>query len=249
MRHLVWKICVLLAIWHITTPMALANNMIAELSAAAVIKSQAFQGREIVLSGIAQSNSNIVIMVQGPSANYRIWKKAKVHGLWVNHEGMILKDIPSFYFVAASRPIDQMINAEAVSKYNLDPTHLIFPVEGNSSLPNFEEFVQNFYHYKQRQRLFPITIAQVERIGAHLFRSYIYIPESAIIGTYHIKIYNFTHGNIVDQANLQFDLVRSTLDNDIDLTSHQRPLYYAAIAVLIALTTGAIAGYMFRNDR
>ncbi|MBS0236111.1 MAG: TIGR02186 family protein [Proteobacteria bacterium] len=215
----------------------------ADISASKLVKGKSFKGYEMTLSGIAESTEHVVVKVDGPPADYRLWKKEKVHKIWANQEVMRINKVPSFYFIATSEN-------NGLSPKNIDSLQstITAAIQQNNEQET-NQLAQVFYYYKQQQRLYPWQVARLERKGKHLFRSYIDIPETAITGIYTINIYRLHGEKIVEQKQLQFELMRSDLDNDIEVTSHSRPLYYAALAILIALTTGAIAGYVFRNDK
>ena len=40
-----------------------------------------------------------------------VWRKGKVAGIWVNAESVTFRNVPSFYAVAASRPVEELIDA------------------------------------------------------------------------------------------------------------------------------------------
>lgn len=226
-----------------------AKYLIANLSTNNIIKNQEFQGTEIVISGVADSNSNIVITAVGPYAKYRVWKKTKQYGIWMNHKSMKISGIPSFYFIATTYDDRQFIDSVATG---YEPNFIAHPslyIKERLSDPNFMLFWDNFYQYKQRSNMYQMYPKKVESIGSNIFRTTIFIPENAATGVYNVKVYKVVDGALEDNVVLKFYIEKATLDEEIDTLSRERPLHYGAIAVLIALTAGAIAGYLFRNDR
>ena len=54
--------------------------------------------------------TDIVVVVKGPTQSILVREKEKVAGIWVNAARLRYRSAPSFYAVASSRPIDQLVD-------------------------------------------------------------------------------------------------------------------------------------------
>ena len=81
--------------------------VVADLSSHLIAINSGFTGDSVVLFGATDGPGDIIAVVRGPEREMTVWRKGKVAGIWVNVESMIFTNVPSFYAVAASRPLDE----------------------------------------------------------------------------------------------------------------------------------------------
>ena len=53
-----------------------------------------------------------------------VWRKGKVAGIWVNAEAVVFGNVPSFYAVAASRPVEEIIAPGPAALYRIGTGNL-----------------------------------------------------------------------------------------------------------------------------
>ena len=84
---------------------ARSEGIVADLSSHLVAISSGFTGASVVLFGATEGGGDIIAVIRGPERELTVWRKGKVAGIWVNAESMTFSNVPSFYAVAASRPL------------------------------------------------------------------------------------------------------------------------------------------------
>ncbi len=71
-----------------------------------------------------------------PTAIVTVWRKGKVAGIWVNAESVTFDNVPSFYAVVASRPLDKLIQPATAALYKIGPANLkLDPIESAEPIP------------------------------------------------------------------------------------------------------------------
>src|SRR3982750_4544468 len=85
---------------------ARADEVVADLSSHLIAITTGFTGASVVLFGATEGRGDIITVVRGPEREMTVWRKGKVAGIWVNAEAVVFGNVPSFYAVAASRPVD-----------------------------------------------------------------------------------------------------------------------------------------------
>src|SRR3982751_4613941 len=98
-----------------------------------------FTGADLLLFGAIlypggrtpEPGTDIAVVVKGPSEPLLVREKAKVAGIWVNHASERFRSVPSFYAVATSRPLDQLVSARTAAIYEIGIRNLLLsPANG-----------------------------------------------------------------------------------------------------------------------
>ena len=84
-------------------------ELIVDLSQARVSITSAFQGESLLLFGMFDPPGEIVVVVQGPPARETVLRKERFLGLWLNTGRQAFDDVPAYYFIAASAPLQRLL--------------------------------------------------------------------------------------------------------------------------------------------
>jgi len=82
-----------------------AEVVVADLSSHLIAITTGFTGASVVLFGATDGAADVVAIIRGPERDTTIWRKGKIAGIWANTDSVTFANIPSFYAVAASRPL------------------------------------------------------------------------------------------------------------------------------------------------
>jgi len=103
---------------------ARGDAIVADLSSHLIAITGGFTGASVVLFGATDGPGDIVVVVKGPEREMTVWRKGKVAGIWVNAESMTFTNVPSFYAVAASRPLDEAVLPDTAALYRIGAANL-----------------------------------------------------------------------------------------------------------------------------
>src|SRR5690606_12037553 len=118
--------------------------LVPEVSQHEIRVRQGFTGTELLLYGAILDPDgsrpdrpyDIVVVLKGPTEPILVREKAKKLGIWVNAESTAFRSAPSFFAVASSRPIEQIVDDRTAAIYELglgflqlSPTGVIDPEE------------------------------------------------------------------------------------------------------------------------
>ncbi len=92
--------------------------LVPEVSQHEIQVRQGFTGTELLLYGAildpdgrrARQPYDIVVVLKGPTQPILLREKEKTIGIWVNAHSTAFRSAPSFFAVASSRPIDQIVD-------------------------------------------------------------------------------------------------------------------------------------------
>jgi Putative transmembrane protein (Alph_Pro_TM) len=84
---------------------ASAEALAADLTSHLIAITTGFTGASVVLFGAIDGPGDVAVVVRGPDREMTVRRKSRVAGIWMNSQEITFGNVPSFYFVAASRPL------------------------------------------------------------------------------------------------------------------------------------------------
>ena len=83
--------------------------LVADLSSHLVPITTGFTGTDVLLFGSTDGPGDIVVVVRGPARDINVRRKQRFGPIWVNATSVILHDVPSYYRMASSRPLQDFV--------------------------------------------------------------------------------------------------------------------------------------------
>lgn len=96
-----------------------APGIVAALTQETVEIREDFAGAELVLYGATRGltiRDEIVVVLRGPGRDLRVMRKARNFGIWVNSAPLEFDDVPSYYAIATSLPLDTISGPEELAR-------------------------------------------------------------------------------------------------------------------------------------
>ena len=241
-RH--FRLIALFLVWAGT---ARAEALVADLTNHLIAITTGFTGASVVLFGAIDGPGDVAVVVRGPDRDVTVRRKSRVAGIWVNSEEVIFGNVPSFYFVAASRPLEEIVSPSIAAFYRLGVSNLDMKPEGMVPPYLADEFVTAFVRTQQHARLFPNSLGKVNFIGERLFRTTIEFPSNVPTGTYLVQVFLIRDRDVVSGQTTPLVVSKVGIDADVFGFAGRQPALYGAIAVLTAMVAGWLASLPFRS--
>lgn len=230
-------------------PRAIAQEGLAiDLSEKVVDITTGFVGSNLLLFGAAEESGNIVVVVRGPQTNVVVRRKERVAGIWMNRTQMEFSQVPAFYAVASSQPIETFLSKDQRKRLQIGPEYLHLSVaDPTLTLDEIQKFRDALIRGRQRQELYQDTPGTVIFIGGKLFRTDIKFPSTVAVGIYRVDVYQFLAGRLANAQHTNVTIRKTGVEAEIYEFAHNRGLAYGVLAVLIAVMAGWLANLMFRR--
>ena len=223
-----------------------ARELAIDLSKSVVHITADFHGSDLLLFGAAEKNADIVVVVRGPKRNETVRRKERVFGVWSNGPEVIFKDAPSYYYVAASRGLDDILPAKLASQHQIGFAGLkLDAVAGQSD--GTGEFRRALIRNKQRQNLYGDTTGKISMVGGKLFKTQLRFPANIPVGDYAIDVYVVRDGRIADSQTTVLGVQRFGIEAGVYDFAHRHALSYGVLAIILATMAGWIASVVFRK--
>jgi uncharacterized protein (TIGR02186 family) len=223
-------------------------NLILDLSHARVSITSAFQGESILLFGMYDPPGEIVVVVAGPPARETVLRKRRFLGLWLNGGRQAFDNVPAYYFIAASQPLQRLLARGAGGEIlSLEDRLANVRAEGKRDAAALAAYRSGLVEVKRRQGLYPANIGQVVVQSGRLFRAELPFPSRLPEGVYDIRVYLLRDGEIVAAVSRPLPVGKVGFSAELAGWAGQEGSLYGLGAIVMALLVGWFGGAVMRR--
>jgi uncharacterized protein (TIGR02186 family) len=226
---------------------AAATPLIADLSSREIAITTGFAGADLLLFGATDSEGDVVVVIRGPVRREVVRRKERIAGIWINRTSVTFDDVPGFYFVAASKPIDQVAQPETLHRYQIGVSQLTMPVAASSEKDLAEPFRSGLKRAMVARQLYAESTETVAILGNRLFRTEIRFPANVPTGVYTAETYLFRGGTLSASTKTPVIVRKAGLEARIFDFAHEQSAFYGVVAIVVALVAGWLTGLIFRR--
>ncbi len=252
MRALLLSLLVLLG-WP-----AQAAEIIGGLSQNRVQLTMNFAGSEILIFGAIRRDAprfeteppfDIVITIEGPPQPVVVWRKDRRMGIWVNVDSVRMASVPSFYAVATTAPLAQILDPAEDALHRISPQYAIRAEQAVGEVIDSEAFSQALLRLRAEAEQFQRLERWVYLDRETLFRVSVRLPANLTEGAYTVRMYLVRSGGVVHQYRNAIFVRKEGLERWLHTLAFDQPLVYGILALFIALVAGWGASALFRYAR
>lgn len=227
--------------------------LVPEVSPQEIQVRQGFTGTELLLYGAildprgirAGRDYDIVVVLKGPTQAIRVREKQKVAGVWINAESVAFRSAPSFYALASSKPVDQIVDARSAAIYELGLDWLQLSPIGVINPAEQARFSAGLVDLKRRQRLYQENPGGVSISEQVLYQSRIEVPSNVATGTYTAETFAIARGQVIASATAKIEVRKLGFERFVADAAENWGLLYGLAAVFMAVGMGWLAGRVF----
>ena len=222
-----------------------AEPILADLSMRQIDINTTFRGADLLLFGARNDAGDIVVVVRGPRQDYVVRKKERIGGIWVNNRKEKFFNVPTFYTIASSRPLQAMENQALMQSYGVGGEFMdAARMAGDAQK---KEFWNALVAHKNAAGLYAVEEGEISFWGETLFKTLLNFPKNIMRGTYLAEIYLFRDGGLSAVQTTPIQVEKIGFEAYVYTLAHQMPLLYGLLAVAIAYLAGWLASTMFRK--
>jgi uncharacterized protein (TIGR02186 family) len=238
------------------------ENVEADVSTRSVAVTSSFTGTEIVVFGAIdnarhlESNEEqyeIVITLEGARQRLVARRKSNVTGIWVNTESVTFADVPSYYAIASTRPLDEIADPIVLRQRDIGFEQIpMQPERGwatGLSTSDLRKFKSAVIRLKRKERLYVESEFGVRFVGRNLFRATIDLPANVPVGPLATRVYLFRNGQLIDTFESRVQLAREGIERYLYDFAFSYPMLYGIAAVIVAIGAGLAASSIFQRHR
>ncbi|HUQ13108.1 MAG TPA: TIGR02186 family protein [Novosphingobium sp.] len=227
--------------------------LVPEISQHEVQVRQGFTGTELLLFGAilnpqgqrAARGYDIVVVLKGPVESIVLREKQKVAGVWINADSTEFRSAPTFFAVAASRPIAEIVDPRTAAIYELGLPWLQLSPIGAIDPAEQARFSAGLVDLMRRQGLYQQNEDAVTVSGGVLYQARIDLPSTVQTGMYTAETFAIQRGQVVTAASTTVEVRKLGFERFVALAADRESLWYGLFAVVISVGMGWVAGRLF----
>ena len=227
--------------------------LVPEVSQHEVQVRQGFTGAELLLFGAilspegtrAAQDYDIVVVLKGPTNAVVLREKRKIAGMWINAASTELHSVPSYFAMAATRPIARIVDGKTAAIYELGLPWLQLSPTGAIDPKAMQRFNAGLVDLRTRNGLYGQDEAGVKVSEQVLYQARINLPSSVLTGRYTAETFAISRGRVVATAISEIEVRKLGFEGAIANFAEAYSLLYGLLAVAISVSMGWLAGRVF----
>ena len=229
--------------------------LVPDVSARSIEIRYTFAGAQLLLFGailypggkVPSRSADIVVVLKGPVEPIVVREKQKIAGIWMNADRNRFRSAPSYYAVASSRPVRELVDERTAAIFELGLQDLQLS-PGGGALPDKERRFENgLLDLRKRQGLYAEHPGGVEISDGVLYRARIAIPSQVPVGTYTAETFLIDDGEVIAAATRDVEVGKAGFERFVALAARQHGFLYGLASVLLSLGLGWAAAMAFRR--
>ncbi|MEZ5823772.1 MAG: TIGR02186 family protein [Geminicoccaceae bacterium] len=229
---------------------AQAAGVVADLSHHLIAITTAFAGTDVLLFGaLEEPGTDVAVVVRGPESDTVVRQKNRIGPIWLNTEEMTFAGAPSYYAVAASKPLGELAEVQELRRHGIGVEHIGLErlAEGKAGADEVEAFVHALIRNKQKGDLYSDAVLPVRFVGQRLFRTTLAFPANVPPGQYEVQVFEIRDGGVVSAQHNALLVSKVGVEADIYDAAHNNPALYGLASILLAVFAGWTASALFRK--
>lgn len=247
----------LLPLLLLASPLLAEESIVSGLSQNRVSITADFDGSEILIYGAVKREApipkgaplQVIVTVEGPSTPVIVRRKDRVAGIWVNNAEVRVDSAPSFYAVATTGPLSEILSDTENLRHRITIERAIRAVGITGEADKADAFVQAMLRVRSNEDRYRVLERAVQLTDDTLFRTDVVLPSNLTEGEYTVRLFLLRDGKVVATQDRVIRVRKEGLERFIFTMAHDQPLLYGLLSLVLAGIAGWAASAAFRLIR
>jgi uncharacterized protein (TIGR02186 family) len=227
--------------------------LVPEVSQHEIQVRQGFTGTELLLFGAildpdgrrASRPYDVVVVLKGPTEPILLREKEKRLGVWLNAHSTAFRSAPSFFSVASSRPIAEIVDERTAAIYELGLDFLQLSPAGSIDPVEQDRFTSGLVDLRRREGLYRESPDGVTISDGVLYQARMAVPSNVVTGRYTAETFAIVDGRVVASAVAEVEVRKLGFERFVAEHAERSSLVYGLFAVGLSVLMGWLAGRVF----
>ncbi|WP_112311763.1 TIGR02186 family protein [Pseudogemmobacter bohemicus] len=223
-----------------------------------------FDGDEILVYGAVRRDApapegrlDVIVTAEGPSGPVTVRRKERVAGIWINKDSVNISSAPSFYAVATTGRLNEILSAEENRKHAISIDQLVHLEAADAamqtwvarggdpdSVPMFPillaegEFIRSMIRVRTGEGRYRLLENRVQLSEQTLFRADLTLPSNLTEGVYRVRMFLLRDGRVIANHERWIRVRKEGLERMVFNLSREQPLLYGLLSLAIAAFAG-----------
>lgn len=212
-----------------------------------------YHGSTVSVSGISDPDVDLIIKITSPEDHQALRQKGKVGGiLWMNVNTIDFENVPSLYFLASTKKLDDILSKDELAKdivgYEALKDHAKLSLVKNEGEKTrwFNEFVK----YKEHSKLYSMASGNItfsKKDGKQNYYTLFQWPYQATPGDYKVTVYAVKNNKVIGKKEAKVQVEQAGIVKTLAGMARNNAAVYGLLSILAALGAGIGVGLIFRK--
>ena len=204
-----------------------------------------FKGAKLLFFGVIDEEGDVVVSVTGPRKTVKVRKKEKKMGIWLNSDTKVFFDVPSYYYVASTRPLKELKaeNVLQINQVGIENIRFAGAEEQEERSNWVNGIIKSMIEagrYNPEQGLIQIS-------DKRLFKTELNFSAELVDGQYLVDTLLLKKGDVIAARRSFINVSKSGYGEKIYKMANNNSLFYGLTAVLFAIIFGFIVHAITRR--
>ena len=230
-----------------------SETVVSELSKGGVSITANFDGSEVFIFGAikrdrpvaaSEGRLDVIIEISGPTVEAVVRRKERKAGIWVNTDSVEVERAPSFYTIAATGEVEDLLSESERSLRNLG---LEFAVRVADEKDN--DYRDAVIRIHQDNGTYTTAVTPVTLTEETLFTTKLAMPSNIIEGDYTVKTLLVRDMAVISTSTSIITVSKTGMEKFLYTMAHEQAFLYGLLSLAVALLAGWTASEIFRRIR
>ncbi len=227
--------------------------LVPEVSQKEVQVRQGFTGTDLLLFGAvidptrSKRGYDVIVVVKGPSEQIRLREKRQIGGIWMNADSTAFRSAPSYFAVASSRPIMQIVDERTAAIFEFGTDFIQLSPSGSIDLEEQSRMRAGLVDLRERQGLYRTMEDGVTLREGVLYQARIRLPSNVQTGSYTAETFAVRDGRVLASAVADVEVRKVGFERFVEVFAARQPFFYGLVAIFLSLFMGWLAGRLFNR--
>lgn len=217
-----------------------------------------FTGSEILVFGAIRRDApippgaaalDVIITLRGPPRTVTVRRRERRFGVWTNGEGVRVREAPSYYAIATTRPLDRILSETEQLRWRIGLDQAVRQVGGHPTLADTAAFTEALVRLRLENGLYARLEGGVTLTEQTLFQARFALPTNLVEGAYATEFFLVSDAEVISGGETTVTVQKAGVGRWLFNLSRERPLAYGLLSVALALAAGWLAAAAFHLAR
>ncbi|WP_028029003.1 TIGR02186 family protein [Gemmobacter nectariphilus] len=230
-----------------------AEQVVAGLSQNRVAITANFDGSEIVVFAAVARDApppkgklDVIVTIEGPLAPVTVWRKARRMGIWVNTEAVEIGSAPSFYAIATTGPLPEIVEDSYNKAYRIGIGQVLQGLDVQRRMPDADQFAQALVRLRRASGDYQVDAGAVRLDQQTLIRADVQLPANLTEGRFRARIFLLREGRVIALEETAIYVQKEGIERFLHRLALDQPALYGLLSLGLAVLAGWLASAAFQ---
>ncbi len=197
-----------------------------------------FKGAKLLFFGVIDNQGDIVVSVTGPRKAVKVRKKEKKMGLWINSDLKVFYDVPTYYYVASTKPLNELNADQALLVNQVGIKNIRFEGAEEKEEKERDFWKSGIINTMIKSKRYFSEEGYINISDKRLFKTELNFSAELTDGEYLVNTLLIKNGNVIAARRSFINVSKSGYGEKIYKMAMENSFLYGLMSVLFAMIFG-----------